>query len=142
MPDVCLQHLIALALVDGGITFASSHDIARMQDPAVLAIRKKIEAIPSPELTLAKPARQAIIEVDMIDGRSFRHHTRAVLGTPDNPMSESEVEAKAKDLILPILGGKKTDALIEAVRTIEVLDDVNKLRSLWTPEMRTPVQGI
>ncbi len=142
MPDVCLQHLIALALVDGGITFASSHDIARMQDPAVLATRKKIEAIPSPELTLAKPARQAIIEVDMIDGRSFRHHTRAVLGTPDNPMSESEVEAKAKDLILPILGVKKTGALIEAVRTIEALDDVNKLRSLWTPESRTPVQGI
>ena len=33
MPDVCLQHLVALALVDGDITFASSHDVARMQDP-------------------------------------------------------------------------------------------------------------
>jgi 2-methylcitrate dehydratase PrpD len=133
MPDVCLQHLVALALVDGGVTFASSHDVARMQDPAILALREKIEAIPSPELTVARPARQAIIEIDTIDGQKLRHHTRAVLGTPDNPMSEAEVEAKARDLMLPVLGDTKTGALIEAVRTIENLDDVTELRLLWTP---------
>ncbi len=53
MPDVCLQHLVALTLVDGGLTFASSHDVDRMRDPAVLAMRAKIEAIPSAELTEA-----------------------------------------------------------------------------------------
>src|SRR3546814_2113336 len=31
MPDVCLQHLLALTLVDGDLTFASSHDHARMR---------------------------------------------------------------------------------------------------------------
>jgi len=71
MPDVCLQHLIALALVDGGVTFASSHDFSRMKDPDILAVRKRIEAIPSPELTRAKPARQAIIEVDMVERQIF-----------------------------------------------------------------------
>ncbi|MEZ5933456.1 MAG: MmgE/PrpD family protein [Alphaproteobacteria bacterium] len=133
MPDVCLQHLVALALVDGGVTFASSHERSRMQDPAVLAVRKKIEAIPSPELTVARPARQAIIEVDTVDGRSLRHHTRAVLGTPDNPMSEAEVEAKARDLIEPVLGEERADALIAAVRGIETVDNVTELRPLWTP---------
>jgi len=133
MPDVCLQHLVALALVDGGITFASCHDVARMGDPEVLAIREKIEAIPSPALTVARPARQAIIEIDAVDGRQLRHHTRAVLGTPDHPMREAEVEAKVLDLIVPVLGERKADALIEAVRKIEALDDVTKLRPLWTP---------
>ncbi|MGI9417369.1 MAG: MmgE/PrpD family protein [Geminicoccaceae bacterium] len=131
MPDVCLQHLVALALVDGGVTFASSHDAARMQDPAVLAVREKIEAIPSPELTAVRPARQAIIEVDTVDGRSLRRHTRAVLGTPDNPMSEADVEAKARDLIAPILGDDRAGALIDAVRDIERMDDVTTLRPLW-----------
>src|SRR3546814_1600540 len=51
MPDVCLQHLLALTLVDGDLTFASSHDHARMKDPAVLDVRRRIEAIPSAELT-------------------------------------------------------------------------------------------
>src|SRR3546814_16078566 len=59
MPDVCLQHLLALTLVDGDLTFASSHDHARMKDPAVLDVRRRIEAIPSAELTAARPARPA-----------------------------------------------------------------------------------
>ncbi len=134
MPDVCLQHLLALALVDGGVTFASSHDAARMKDPAVLAIRERIEAIASPELTVARPARQAIIEVETTCGRKLRHHTRAVLGTPDNPMSEMEVEEKARELIAPILGDGRTDGLIDAVRNIEAMGDLRALRPLWTPD--------
>ncbi|NNU80179.1 MmgE/PrpD family protein [Halovulum dunhuangense] len=130
MPDVCLQHLLALALVDGELSFASTHDKGRMQDPRVLDLREKITAIPSPELTEARPARQAIIEIDTKDGRHLRHRTFAVLGTPDNPMRPEEVEAKARDLIAPVLGADQTGRLIEAVRDIERLADVRDLRPL------------
>jgi len=130
MPDVCLQHLLALALVDGGLTFASTHDHARMQDPAVVAVRRRIEAIPSAELTAARPARQAIIEIDCADGRSLKHRTRAVLGTPDNPMTADQVEEKARDLMAPVLGARQTEDLIAALRDIEALDDLKKLRPL------------
>ncbi|GAB4359539.1 MAG: MmgE/PrpD family protein [Kiloniellaceae bacterium] len=130
MPDVCLQHLLALTLADGGLTFASSHDHARMQDPAVLAVRRRIEAIPSAELTAARPARQAIVEIDCADGRSLKHRTRAVLGTPDNPMTADQVEEKARDLMAPVLGAQKADDLIAALRSLETLDDVRKLRPL------------
>ncbi len=130
MPDVCLQHLLALTLVDGGLSFASSHDHARMTDPAVLALRERIEAIPDAELTRARPARQAIIEIDCVDGRRLRHRTRAVLGTPDNPMSEDQVEEKARDLMAPVLGAARAEELIAALRGLEFLDDVRKLRPL------------
>ncbi|HMA13630.1 MAG TPA: MmgE/PrpD family protein [Kiloniellaceae bacterium] len=130
MPDVCLQHLLALTLVDGGLTFASSHDHERMDDPAVLAVRRRIEAIPSAELTVARPARQAIIEIDCTDGRTLSHRTRAVLGTPDNPMSEAQVEEKASDLMAPVLGTDKTARLIAALRGLEGLDDVRALRPM------------
>jgi 2-methylcitrate dehydratase PrpD len=59
IPDICLQHLLALTLADGALTFASAHDYARMADPAVLAVRRRIEVVPSAELTAAVPARQA-----------------------------------------------------------------------------------
>ncbi|MEQ9606728.1 MAG: hypothetical protein RLN99_03585 [Kiloniellaceae bacterium] len=130
MPDVCLQHLLALALVDGGLTFASTHDHERMQDPTVLAVRRRIEAIPSAELTAARPARQAIIEIDCADGRSLKHRTRAVLGTPDNPMTADQVEEKARDLMAPVLGARQTEDLIAALRDIETLDDLRQLRPL------------
>jgi 2-methylcitrate dehydratase PrpD len=134
MPDVCLQHLVALMLVDGGLTFASSHDKARMSDPDVLAMRDRIEAIPSAELTAARPARQAIIEVDTKDGRTLSRRTRAVLGTPDNPMTAGQVEAKALDLVAPLLGERRAEDLIEAVRNIEAIDDIRDLRPLLAPE--------
>lgn len=130
MPDVCLQHLLAVTLIDGGLTFASTHDHDRMRDPAVLAVRDRIEAIPSAELTAARPARQAIIEIDCADGRKLSHRTRAVLGTPDNPMSEAQVEEKARDLMAPVLGDRQTEGLIAALRDLEVMDDVRQLRPL------------
>ena len=130
MPDVCLQHLLALTLVDGGLTFATTHDRARMRDPAVLAVRERIEAIPSAELTAARPARQAIVEIDCVDGRQLRHRTRAVLGTPDNPMSQEQVEDKARDLMAPVLGAGRAGKLIAALRSLETLPDVRALRPL------------
>jgi len=116
MPDVCLQHLLAVMLVDGGLDFATSHDHARMSDPAVLAVRERIHAVPSAALTVARPARQAIIEIATRDGRQLVHRTRAVHGTPDDPMSPTEVETKALELLAPVLGETRTGELIETVR--------------------------
>ena len=65
MPAICAQHLVAVALLDGRVTFASSHDHARMQDPAIRALRQKIRLVSNEALTEARPERQAIVTVDM-----------------------------------------------------------------------------
>jgi 2-methylcitrate dehydratase PrpD len=39
LPDICLQHMIAVMLVDGTVTFVSAHDKARMDDSIVLKER-------------------------------------------------------------------------------------------------------
>lgn len=133
MPDVCLQHLLALTLVDGGLSFATSHDHDRMRDPAVLEMRGRVEAVPSRELTEARPARQAVVEIELTDGRVVSRRTRAVLGTPDNPMNAEQVEAKALDLMAPVLGEGKARALVEAMRAPERVRDVRDLRPLLQP---------
>ena len=130
IPDICLQHLLALTLVDGGLTFASSHDYDRMSDPAVLDLRRRIEAVPSAELTAAVPARQAIIEIETVSGNRLTHRTRAVRGTPDNPMERADIAAKAADLIQPVIGPARTAALIDSVWNIERVDDIRALRPL------------
>ena len=130
MPDVCLQHLLALLLIDGDVGFAAAHDHDRMHAPEILAMRALISAIPSNELTHATPARQAIIEIDTVDGRHLRHHTRAVLGTPANPMSQAQVQAKALDLMAPVLGDDGASQLADTLLCIEDLTDVRALRPL------------
>ena len=129
MPDICLQHLVAVMLLDGTVTFASSHDVARMRDRATLDLRKKIEFVGSAALTRSG-GRQAIVEVWTGDGRHFAHHTRAVKGTAANPMTRAEVDEKCVDLLVPVLGRRKSRELLDTVWGLEQVKDVRALRSL------------
>lgn len=78
--------------------------------------------IPSAELTAARPRRQAIVEILCGDGRTLRHHARVVRGTPDDPMTRSEVVSKARDLMDPVLGTSRTSEVIAATESIERTD--------------------
>lgn len=127
MPNVNCQHLVALAVVEGGLTFESSHDHARMSDPIVRALRERTTLIHDDALVGARPPRQAIVEIALHDGRTLRHHARAVRGTPDNPMTWNEVVAKASDLTTPVLGISRAGDLVRAVADIETMDDVGGL---------------
>jgi 2-methylcitrate dehydratase PrpD len=130
MPNINVQHLVALTLVDGGMTFANSHDHQRMADPDLVALRKRIKLIANPELTTALPPRQVILAVRTRDGRELSHRTRAVKGTPDNPMNRTEVVEKALDLVGPIVGREQGEALVSAVIGIETIENVLTLRPL------------
>jgi 2-methylcitrate dehydratase PrpD len=130
MPNINVQHLVALALVDGGMTFASAHDHARMADPAVVALRNRIELVANAELTTALPPRQVIMSVTTKDGRQVGHRTHAVKGTPDNPMSRQEVVDKALDLVAPIVGSARGRELVSTLMAIDKVDNVLALRPL------------
>ena len=130
IPDICLQHLVAMMIVDGGATFASIHDAARMSDPKVLAVRKLVEAVPNQELVTAVPARQAIVKIETTDGRTLSQRTYEVRGTPGNPMNADEVAAKALDLMAPVLGAGRAKDLIAAVDALDRAEPVSRLRPL------------
>ncbi len=131
MPDINVQHLMALLLVDGQLTFQSVHDHARMNDPAILAMRERIALMPSRELMEARPRRQAIVEIALRDGRRLSHRTVAVRGTADNPMTGAEVEAKALELMVAVLGEERARALVTACRSIEGSRDMTEFCRLW-----------
>jgi 2-methylcitrate dehydratase PrpD len=130
MPSVNVQHLVALMLVDGTVGFISSHDAARMEDPNVLVMRRKVMLVPSAELSRAKPARQAIVELTLEDGRRLRHHTRAVRGTTTNPMTREEVTTKALDLIAPVLGHERASGVIAIVFELNQAASLTPLATL------------
>jgi len=128
-----LQHLMAMLLVDGALTFESIHAQERMQEPAILSLRRKIVLVESGELAQARPRRQAIVAVRTRDGRSLSKRVFAVRGTADNPMSQAEVEAKALDLIGSVFGARRATAIIRAIASLERLPDIVALRHLWQP---------
>jgi 2-methylcitrate dehydratase PrpD len=130
MPDICMQHMCAVMLFDGTVTFKSSHDEKRFRDPKVLAFRKKIELLGDDALTKTMPARQGIVEISLRGGGSLRHHTVAVRGTAENPMTRDEVDAKSYDLIAPVMGKARARRLCDEIWSLEKLADLRKLRPL------------
>src|SRR5690242_15988326 len=130
MPDICMQHLCAVMLIDGTVSFKAAHDEKRMRDPRVRKLRACIELLGDDELTRAMPSRQGIVELELDDGRRLRHHAKAVRGTAENPMTRAEVEAKAYDLVAPVLGERRARRLCDAVLDVEAIGDVRQLRPL------------
>jgi 2-methylcitrate dehydratase PrpD len=130
MPDINLQYMIAVMLLDGTATIEAAHDFKRMQDPKVLDVKKRIELSGDDELERALPSRQAVVEVTLRDGRVLRHHTKEVRGTSENPMTREEVAHKAFDLCVPVLGAQRSRALIDTIWAIEKVHDVRALRRL------------
>lgn len=130
MPDINLQHCLALALVDGGVSFASTHSYERMADAEVLAMKERVTLQPEASLVVPEAPRQAIIELTTTDGRTLSHHTRYAPGTAQNPLDTDRVCEKARDLIAPVLGSDATEQLIDRVLHIEDVGSVRDLRPL------------
>jgi 2-methylcitrate dehydratase PrpD len=130
IPDICVQHMLAVALLDKTVSFASAHDPSKMKDPAVLRERAKINLIPDADLERLMPLRVAIVEVTLVDGTHLRQRVDNVRGTPENPMTRDEVLAKARDLVTPILGAEKCSALLLKIVSLESVTDIRELRPL------------
>ena len=113
MADVNCQHLVALALLKGAVSFNDSHDASLMKDPGRAG---------HPQERAAGGRRRA----DGSGGAARRHragdswptaarvehHTRFPPGTKENPLSTEAVNAKTRDLMAPVLGAAKTERLI------------------------------
>jgi 2-methylcitrate dehydratase PrpD len=130
IPDICLQHMVAVMLIDKTASFHAAHDKPRMQDATVLRQRRKVTYVPDAALSALLPARVAVVEIAFHDGSQLINRVEAVRGTVSNPMTRAEVVDKARDLIAPVLSAGKAQKLIDTLLAIEAVKDVRSLRSL------------
>ena len=130
IPDICLQHLVAVMLVDKTVSFRSAHDAARMRDPRVLGERAKVDLVHDEALERLMPRREAIVEVTLTDGRVLAERVGNVRGTAENPMTRDDIIAKARDLMTPVLGAAACQKLIDRIFEIERVRNVIELRPL------------
>jgi 2-methylcitrate dehydratase PrpD len=130
IPDICLQHMIAVMLIDRTASFKSAHDTARMKDPQILKQRAKVQLVGDEALEKLMPQRVGIVEVTLNDGMRYVERVDKVRGTFENPMPREEVIAKTRDLIAPVLGAATSQKLIDKVFDIENVKSVLELRPL------------
>ena len=74
--------------------------------------------------------RSARVDVRLRDGRAVSHFTRHAPGTKQNPLDTAGVNAKARSLMAPVLGARRTAAIIERVEGLDRLANIRELVAL------------
>jgi 2-methylcitrate dehydratase PrpD len=119
--QVSLYHWAAAALTH------SKAGIAEMQqecidDPVVARLRSDIVAVADDSLG----RKQAVVEVTLNDGRTFRSHITDARGSTARPMSDDELDEKFRSQAEFVLPNEKVEQLLSLCRSVDTVADVGK----------------
>lgn len=113
------QHAMTVALVDGACLPAQFTD-ARVHDPVVAGLRAKIVAVP--DAALAQD--QCAVTLTLADGRRLTEQVAHASGSPDQPMSDAQLEAKFRALAGAVLPRARLSRLLDTLWTLEQVADM------------------
>ena len=101
------------------------------RDARILALRQRIDAVG--DATLTDPLRRwrSVVEIKLKNGRKITGQTLAAKGTFENPLTRPEVEEKALDLMVPIIGKARSVKLMNALFDVEKIRDMRSLRRIY-----------
>ena len=99
----------------------------RISDGKILALMRRVRLRVDREIEEKGWDRAARVALSLKDGRRPSALVIHFRGTPRNPMSESELTEKARNLTRKLLTERKLDWLIETARRIDKMDDISKL---------------
>jgi 2-methylcitrate dehydratase len=125
--DHSIPYLVAAALQDGEVTPATFAP-ARIQDPAIRSLIRKLKVVEEPEFTRRYPAEScARIEVTTTDGRRLAAETSHPRGHHRNPLTDAEVETKFRGLAAGQLGVEGCDRVLAEIWNLENAATLDKL---------------
>jgi len=126
--QVSLQHAVAAALVLGKAGLAQFTD-ACVNDPAVKAMRRKVEVASDPAISTIA------VEVDFwtTDGKKHSVSTKAARGSSANPLNDAEIEQKLLVEAKSWRPGHDIRPLIDAVWSLDRSSDVSSLAAMTVP---------
>ena len=123
-----VAYCVATALVRGEAGEAEFSD-ASIHDGGVRRIMARV----TPEADASLGIGAAAIAVHLADGRALEERVTAARGTPGNPLTREEVEAKFRRLAEVVLPGERVTRLLGVLRELPAVGDVSDLARLASP---------
>jgi 2-methylcitrate dehydratase PrpD len=111
-------------------TDPGSFDDKKIKDKRIRAMMRKVRLEVDHEIEEKGWDRAARVTVALANKQRHAALVIHFKGTPGNPMSQLEVEAKARKLTRSLLPAQKLERLVEAVNRLEKLDDVSSIGTL------------
>ena len=130
MPDLSLRYCMAVTALDGTLSFAASHDEARMVSPDILEMGRRITFLP------AEPGQdrfEARVEIDRAEETFDARQGLHVLGRKENPMSVEQVHAKVMSLFEMALPTASARRLVDLTHALHDESDISRLVAATVP---------
>lgn len=129
--DHSLPYITCAALTDGEITIDSYND-SKIHDENLLGLVARTKVRPEPELDKVYPEggipNQVTVKTKA--GKTYTSRVDAPSGHALNPMSDADVEAKFRQLALPLLGSSGCDDALAVLWSIDSLEDLTPIFEL------------
>lgn len=102
-----------------------------LKDPRTQEAMKKIKTILDPEISLMGTEKmRSIIEVELQNGRVLRELADVARGTPERPLTLTELYEKFRDCTNRLLDESQANRVFEVLRTIDTLPSIDQLMTL------------
>ena len=120
-----IYHVLAVALADGAALLEQFTD-ERVADPELAPLRERVRVHTDP--TQSKDSARVVLTLR--DARTLERHIAHNLGTPDNPMTDQQLQDKFTALASPVLGPGRAHELAQSCWKLLELDDIRALLRL------------
>ena len=122
---------VAVALLHGNASIFQYVE-SRLQEPAVRALMKKIQVTADPQLDVGYPEqRAATIEIELSNGKVFKHAVDNARGEPEWPLQSTEIVEKFFAHTQEVLGAR-AQVVHDMIMELEGLGDISVLGRLLT----------
>lgn len=106
--QVSLYHWVAACLVFGRAGVPEG-ELAAVMQPEVRALQARTQAQPD----AAMGSNQAVVVVQLYNGKVLEYMTEDVTGSVTNPMSDKQLSEKFLSLVSPVLGQRRAEVLLD-----------------------------
>lgn len=119
---------VAVAAVRGAVTLTDFSASSRT-DAQILSVMDMValELDDAAEASYPKTGRPAEVTITTADGGVYTHRVEQPYGEPSNPLSDDDLEVKARGLVEPIVGETGFKSLADACWNFDSLDFLDDL---------------
>ena len=122
-----IPYVVAWALRYGSVRLGAFDDEALKND-AVRALMRRVYCLASADYDARFPGQRcAKATITLKDGRALSHEQTTRKGDPDAPLTDAELDAKYRELVIPVIGEASAQRLLDASWAVDCLDRVDEL---------------
>ena len=125
-----INYVVAMCFLDGKLEIATFTD-EKVNRSEVQDAFSKVQVIC--DESIPEPGPYCPVSVEMKNGTRHSYTAKIAKGDPRNPMTEEEVTEKFRGNARQAISQKQTEAVVDAVKRLESMDNVKTIVNLLKP---------